>query len=586
MTVAEVEELIHVDHWSQVDPNYEDIPVSEDDPEVDVEEEEEPGEEEDAPYGGTGEPLRPFWVRYELHGRNLDAETVWELLASEDFDGSFEVEVEHLTAGARWEFRLRLLDERGRASRWSDPLQVQLPTDFTPPPAPTPPTATDNNGFITHVHDGTLLGPVPRDMSHRVLYAQQLHPAGEPEGVAGDPFRVAEFRGSESATITTGRYVDRVAHRAWLTAVDTSGNESPWSDFVEFTPSQPVDGEMIRAELEKINGRVGEGFEESLTEAIAGADQRIDSLAVGDLFVENAIKAPAIDVQDLAANVARMNELWVGLANISEAQIDTLLANSGKFKTIQSASISGGSLRTSNNSNQGVVINDGEVILTTGWEDADTPGEVVSSYDTAFIEMNSGQSNQVITPKIWVDDDGQMRISPGRTSNVPQHRGMLRIHGDIRTNRFHASYGEFANRVNTWGSGWNTLAGGITVQTSDSRQPGRFVPDGPRMRLQGRLPDDQSSQDMIIGGSAGGDVMSAGGAVRGTIVYGQPAEVGSRRPLATTHVANTAFGYDQWRVATVSTAALHGESFRYIVRAASENAGNVQAWVYYTAIWQ
>lgn len=58
------------------------------------------------------------------------------------------------------------------------------------------------------------------------------------------------------------------------------------------------------------------------------------------------VRADQLDVNSLAADTARMNELWAGLAVISEAQIDSVLGNSAKFKTIESAEIRGGTIST------------------------------------------------------------------------------------------------------------------------------------------------------------------------------------------------------------------------------------------------
>ncbi len=64
---------------------------------------------------------------------------------------------------------------------------------------------------------------------------------------------------------------------------------------------------------------------------------------VGAVQIEDgAVKAPKIDVDDLAASEARMEILFAGMAKFSEAQIDTLLGNSAKFKQIEGAVIMGG----------------------------------------------------------------------------------------------------------------------------------------------------------------------------------------------------------------------------------------------------
>jgi hypothetical protein len=240
-----------VDQWSEVDEDYVDFPVVDDDTDVD-EDEDLTAEEESIPEDTT--PVTLFWASYELWGRNLDAATPWDRLAVEDFDGELNVEVEGLTAGASWEFRIRLIDSNGRYSPFSTPLQISLPTDFTPPPAPVAPFVAENMGQVTYGWTGELQGPIPEDFSHVIAYGRQMHPAGDPEGEPGDPFRLGRFTG-EGYT-STGQLEHDVEHEIWLTAVDTTGNESPWSPAVSVTPSRPVDAEAIRQELDEAQDRL------------------------------------------------------------------------------------------------------------------------------------------------------------------------------------------------------------------------------------------------------------------------------------------------------------------------------------------
>jgi len=248
-----------VSSWSAADEDgtYEELAAADeapvDEPEDDVTVLLEINEEDENEPEDSG----PTWAKYEVQGRDRDETVEWQTLATEDYGQDAEAEIEGLRTGIRMEFRVRLISTDNIASEWSTLFYYTLPSDLTPPPAPTPPTASDNSGFITHTHDGELTGPVPADMSHRVLYAQQMHPVGNSAGEPGDPVRIAQFPAIGAAVITTGQYVDRVLHRAWMIAVDTTGNESDRSEYVEFTPTEPVDAQRIREELEEINGEGG-----------------------------------------------------------------------------------------------------------------------------------------------------------------------------------------------------------------------------------------------------------------------------------------------------------------------------------------
>lgn len=319
-----------VESWTDVDEDgeFEDLVPESDEPVDGSEELLAEAPEVDEEDENATQDQGPHWVKYEVYGRDRNEDLEWAWLSTQDYGIDVEAEIENLRTGTQMEFRVRLLSSTGIYSEWSDAFNYTLPSDLTPPPAPTAPTASDNSGFITHTHDGTFTGPIPPDMSHRVLYAQQMEPS------EGDPMRLTEWRGVDASTFTTGRYLDQVEHRAWLIAVDTTGNESTRSEYVYFTPSQPVDAQRINDELASISDRVGSGFNQSLADAIEDIDSSIDRLVVGELFVPGAIKAVSIDVQDLAVDEARMNQLWAGFAGISEAQIDNLLGNTAKFKTI------------------------------------------------------------------------------------------------------------------------------------------------------------------------------------------------------------------------------------------------------------
>ena len=264
------QEFDYRDSYTDVDPNF--VPLLQEDDSEDDDEDEELTEEEAEPPEEEAETV-PYWASYELQGRNLDEGTAWQSLAIEPYAGELEVGVEGLTAGARWEFRLRLLNGSGQFSKWSEPLQISLPTDFTPPPAPTAPDVDENNGYISSWWNGELTGEKPKDFSHIVKYLQQMHPEGDPEGEPGDPYRFSTL--GDAGVFSVGFLLSGVLYRTWYTAVDTSGNESPWSDVVEFTPSSAFNTDELRADLEHLNTERLPALERSLTEEVNKASQAV-----------------------------------------------------------------------------------------------------------------------------------------------------------------------------------------------------------------------------------------------------------------------------------------------------------------------
>lgn len=509
-----------LDAWSDADPEFVDLlsleeaETQEDAPDEDlpVEAPEESEEDEDTPVTDQGVAR---WVQYELWGRNVSLGEGWTRYAVADFAGGIEAEVDDLTAGTNLQLRIRLVDNLGRFSKWSAAIQVSLPSDFTPPPEPTSPSVSDNNGIIVTRWDGQLMGETPADMSHVLHYVQQMHPAGNPDGPAGDPQLISEFR--RQGRHTSGNFADRVEHRAWLSAVDTTGNESPRSEYAYFTPSAPVDAQRIQDELETLDGRVGEGFAESLTEAIAGADQRIDSLAVGELFVENAIKAPSIDVQDLAANVARMNELWVGFAGIAEAQIDSLLGNSAKFKIIEGAAIIGGSIRTSSASGDGVTVDEG----TISYYDIFTNN--TRSHVSPYVEFGTGQVEGE-RPKIAAGPGGTgLVLSAGNDLNGSgASLNPIIMHGQLLTDRV------------TLREDARFTPHSIMLSNTAGAQLSGIRTDGPRTILVGRVSDGHGPQDMYVHCHFDAGLYGSTDAeMRGTYTWGSPASAGTRRTVPT-----------------------------------------------------
>lgn len=248
--------------WSEVDPAYQELLT---DAEAEAQEDTDDDLIDDpAPDLDPEEAAKlqgPVWSTYELWGRNVDESGQWRLVATEKFDGELEAEVGDLDTDSTHEYKVRLVDADGRRSKFSEVIQVSTPSDLTPPPAPTDPTLGQLMSSIDLGWDGALTTATPEDFSHTSLYIRQLHPVDDPDGSAGDSRRVTRF--SEAGTWSTSSLPEAL-HEAWLTAVDTTGNESAASATVEFTPAPPVDEKAIRDDLA--------AAEERLSDAVAASD--------------------------------------------------------------------------------------------------------------------------------------------------------------------------------------------------------------------------------------------------------------------------------------------------------------------------
>ncbi|KUG58989.1 hypothetical protein [Nesterenkonia jeotgali] len=669
--------------WSDEDPEFVDLlsleeaETQEDAPDEDlpVEAPEESEEDEDTPVTDQGVAR---WVQYELWGRNVSLGEGWTRYAVADFAGGIEAEVDDLTAGTNLQLRIRLVDNLGRFSKWSAAIQVSLPSDFTPPPEPTAPSVSDNNGIIVTRWDGQLMGETPADMSHVLHYVQQMHPAGNPDGPAGDPQLISEFR--RQGRHTSGAFADRVEHRAWFSAVDTTGNESPRSEYAYFTPTAPVDAQRIDDELEAINGEGGRlpALEQALSEGFSARDQtiteiqqaaitnaesaqeeydRLQALAddarskaedietaqgltaaevadlrtdasaaqaaadaadaraeearlaalaaqhaagsaqttadaamssanaksriysstaapsgtadegdlwyrwsstgtdrrllgiwvresntwrsmgtldatliplldigagtfgslAGDRLLADSVGAREVNTSDLAADVARMNQLWTGLAMIAEAQIDSLLGNSAKFKIIEGAAIIGGSIRTSSASGDGVTVDEG----TISYYDIFTNN--TRSHVSPYVEFGTGQVEGE-RPKIAAGPGGTgLVLSAGNDLNGSgASLNPIIMHGQLLTDRV------------TLREDARFTPHSIMLSNTAGAQLSGIRTDGPRTILVGRVSDGHGPQDMYVHCHFDAGLYGSTDAeMRGTYTWGSPASAGTRRTVPT-----------------------------------------------------
>lgn len=307
-----------VGSWTEVDPTYEELTGE---VEGDADEDTLPTDSDDEDQTGRGAPR---WVAYELWGRDLDRGTPSQLLGTHPFEGDLEVEIGQLPAGTRMEFTVRLVDSEGGVSGFSEPIHISLPTDFTPPPRPVGIFARNAMGLVVYGWEGQLEGEIPEDFSHVQFYARQMHPAGDTDGEPGDPRRMEIL--TEEGDRTTIALLDRIPHEIWATAVDTTGNESPWSEIVTVTPERPADTEAIEAELEAARqerDEFREDFEERTAEYDRLMSEQEDALAESDAWSHTALyRADTAAAESAAARVEASEA--AGVAQDAQARYEAV----------------------------------------------------------------------------------------------------------------------------------------------------------------------------------------------------------------------------------------------------------------------
>lgn len=408
-----------VSAWSEVDEDgqYEELlPVDEepvDEPEEDLSEPPEIDEEDE----NEPQQLGPEWAKYELWGRDRDEPVEWQLLSIQDYGQDAEAEIEGLRTGARMEFRVRLVSTDNVTSEWSDLFYYSLPSDLTPPPAPTPPTAEDNAGFITHYHDGSLTEEVPDDMSHRVLYAQQMHPAGDPEGPAGDPMRIAEWRGTGASSITVGRYVDRTEHRAWLVAVDTTGNESARSEYVYFTASKPFDvADFEERLMEFSNGELEDAAYDNLMARLGEfLTVRTDQLVANDIN-GNTATVPLLQSHADEKGWKHRPDGTSAWRDVATGELNTEVRGNGTLYT-RGAEIEG-VLNAKGSSTSGVRLSSGPVTYREGYNVGESweLNYRSKTVDGPYLKWLRDDVPENESPTLVWDEDGNLVAAPYQSS--------------------------------------------------------------------------------------------------------------------------------------------------------------------------
>lgn len=182
---------------------------------------------------------------YELWGRktpapNTDADP-WALMATNVASTIADFGYD---PGSSWDFQVRAIGtDTIVPGDWSSIITVQMLVDSTPPGQPTTPTLTASHGTLTLRWDGqAVTGTMPLDLDYVVV-------AG---GTTSSPTtEVYRFPPSPEGNVTvfTGLTYGQTNYYR-LMAVDTTGNQSPWSAQVTGQTSPLVDADLEITQLD------------------------------------------------------------------------------------------------------------------------------------------------------------------------------------------------------------------------------------------------------------------------------------------------------------------------------------------------
>lgn len=163
-------------------------------------------------------------------------------------DGA-ETFISDLPAGATLTVRVRARDTAGHRSAWATAGPVELPADDEPPSIPSKPVLTQKLSVITVKWDGlTALGG-PMEPDFRCVEVAM--------GATSTPTLLVQKMTEQGQFVVPDQpYNQEVFFR--FRAVDTSGNESDWSEFAAITPVPLVDADLIGT---------------TITEAVASANE-------------------------------------------------------------------------------------------------------------------------------------------------------------------------------------------------------------------------------------------------------------------------------------------------------------------------
>lgn len=176
---------------------------------------------------------------YEVRATTLDGAPRGPLTTT----ASNSVNVTDLDLGATYRFTVRARSRAGVVSDWSpDHVDIEIPTDTTPPPVPTAPVLAQVQGVLQVTWDGHAAdgSGMPNDLDH-------LEAAVTTQGTEPTTPTVRIDPGSRT-TVVAGLPV--TTHQVRLRAVDRTGNTSSWSAPSTITLEQTVDKDAISKQVD------------------------------------------------------------------------------------------------------------------------------------------------------------------------------------------------------------------------------------------------------------------------------------------------------------------------------------------------
>lgn len=305
---------------------------------------------------------------HELYARENVSGEPWRKLTDGTAD-SGRITYSPLPAGQDWQFKVRAISKQGVPGEFTTPVTLTLAADTTPPNTPSTPVGNSRLGQMILSWDGRDSEGVaqPVDFSHvSVWMAPSAGGAGEIVGrmtnTDGDTF-VAPMQDYNSS-----RWF-------WLTAVDTSGNESGPSTRVKLvtTPlvgedliGEVVDGSNIKARS-IVSGKIASNavtadkiaagaVTAEKIDALSVTAEKIDANAVtADKLAAEAvsaekIKAGAVTAAKIAANAITAEKLDAGAITAEKLAADAITG-----KTITGGTIKGAKV----NADSGIVVSPG-----------------------------------------------------------------------------------------------------------------------------------------------------------------------------------------------------------------------------------
>ena len=205
-------------------------------------------------------------VRYELWGQPMTGGAgLWRRLTTAA-DGALSAAWEPFDTGSTWRFAVKAVGPNSRPSELGAYTQWTFGPDTTPPPQPSTPTASIYLGSVTIGWNG--LGSAGESMPADFDRAD-VHISTTNGFDPADATRREQIRRSGTVSITG--LPDGVVHYVRLVAYDLSGNPSPPSGQVTFTPD-PLGFESLSEDLQQQITAAEEAASEAQDAALAAAE--------------------------------------------------------------------------------------------------------------------------------------------------------------------------------------------------------------------------------------------------------------------------------------------------------------------------